>query len=183
MSRARRRRALFASKFFEKMKKHILVYGLIAGSLFIPNMVYLVFQIGRNPDFEGNMILGFAIMFAVFSLIFFGVRDYRDKLAGGSISFWDALKMGAAIAFIASVVYVAAWAVGYHFFAPDFLEQYAAHVLAKTPADELAAKTAEMADLKKMYASPLGFTGVTMMEVLPVGLVVAAVSAFFLRKK
>ena len=61
------------------MKKTILTYGLIAGAILCANMIVLVTMMRNNPSFEGNMVVGYTIMVVTFSLIFFGVRNYRNK--------------------------------------------------------------------------------------------------------
>jgi hypothetical protein len=48
---------------------------------------------------------------------------------------------------------------------------------------DLQAKTAQMANFKEMYKNPLFVILITYSEVLPIGLVVALVSALILKKK
>ena len=45
-------------------------------------------------------------MVLAFLLIFFGVRSYRDNVAGGRVRFGRAFAVGASIAAVASVCYV-----------------------------------------------------------------------------
>lgn len=165
------------------MRKTVLIFSLILGTIMCVNMVILVNMLYTNPDFKGNDVLGYAAMVVVFSLIFFGVRNYRNKQLGGFISFGRAFKTGALIALVASTMYVVAWLFYYYLFVPDFIDVYTQHVLKNTPAAELAAKTKEMADFKEMYKNPLFTILITYSEVLPVGLIVALVSAFILKKK
>ncbi|MFT3674482.1 MAG: DUF4199 domain-containing protein [Chitinophagaceae bacterium] len=165
------------------MRKTVLIFSLILGTIMCINMVILVNMLYTNPDFKGNDVLGYAAMVVVFSLIFFGVRNYRNKQLGGFISFGRAFKTGALIALVASTMYVVAWLFYYYLFVPDFIDVYTQHVLKNTPAAELAAKTKEMADFKEMYKNPLFTILITYSEVLPVGLIVALVSAFILKKK
>lgn len=165
------------------MKKNVLAFSLILGAILSVNMVVMVSVLCNNPDFKGNEVLGYATQVLIFSLVFFGVRNYRNKQLGGFISFWKALKTGALIAFIASTLYVITWLFYYYQFVPDFMDIYTQHVLKQTPAADLAAKTAEMADFKEMYKNPLFVVLITYFEVLPVGLAVALVSAFILKKK
>jgi len=165
------------------MRKTVLIFSLILGTIMCINMVILVNMLYNNPDFKGNDVLGYAAMVVVFSLIFFGVRNYRNKQLGGYISFGRAFKTGALIALVASTMYVVAWLFYYYLFVPDFIDVYTQHVLKNTAAADLAAKTKEMADFKEMYKNPLFTILITYSEVLPVGLIVALVSAFILKKK
>ena len=59
-------------------------------------------------------------MVLAFLLIYFGIRSYRDNVAGGTVRFGRAFAVGALIATVASVCYVATWEVIYFNFAPDF---------------------------------------------------------------
>ncbi len=165
------------------MRKTVLIFSLILGTIMCINMVILVNMLYNNPDFKGNDVLGYAAMVVVFSLIFFGVRNYRNKQLGGFISFGRAFKTGALIALVASTIYVVVWLFYYYLFVPDFIDVYTQHVLKNTSAADLAAKTKEMAEFKEMYKNPLFTILITYSEVLPVGLIVALVSAFILKRK
>lgn len=76
------------------------------------------------------------------------------------------------------------WVFYYYLFVPDFIDVYTTHVLNScTTPEEVAIKTTEMATFKEMYKNPLFVILITYSEVLPVGLVVALVSAFILKTK
>lgn len=165
------------------MKKHVLIFGLIPGLILCINMIIMVNMIYTNPDFEGNDLLGYAAMVVVFSLIFFGVRDYRNKKLDGTISFGKAFKTGALIALVASTLYVVVWLFYYYLFVPDFLDVYIEHVKNITPASDLDANAPYLEKLEQLYQNPFGVILVTYSEVLPVGLIVALVSSLILKSK
>jgi hypothetical protein len=165
------------------MRKIVTVFGVVIGTILCINMVFMVNRMYTNPDFKGNELIGYAAMVIVFSLIFFGVRSYRNKQLNGIISFGKAFKTGVLIALIGSTMYVVVWLVYYYLFVPDFLDKYIAYVLSATPAAELEAKTADMENFKEMYKNPLFVVLMTYAEVFPVGLIVSLVSAMILRRK
>jgi hypothetical protein len=165
------------------MKKTVLIFGLIIGTILCANMIILVNMMYTDTDFKGNDVIGYAAMVVLFSLIFIGVRNYRNKQLNGYISFGNAFKAGGLIAFMASTMYVVVWLFYYYLFVPDFIEVYTAYVLDNCAEADLQAKTAEMADFKEMYKKPFFVILITYSEVLPIGLVVALVSALTLRKK
>ncbi len=168
----------------QNMKKNILIFGAVLGIILCINMVIMVNMMYSNPNFKSNDILGYAFMVVVFSLIFFGIRNYRNKELGGIISFGKAFKTGSLIALVASTIYVVVWLFYYYLFVPDFIDQYIHHVLYQcTSESEVAAKTLEMEKFKEMYQNPLFVVIITYSEVLPVGLVVALVSSLILKKK
>src|SRR6187401_633451 len=162
------------------MKKNILIYGLIAGAvvsiLMLASVNYLSHCQG-NVDYNTSMLLGYASMLIAFSLVFVGIRNYRDKFNGGVISFGKAFKIGITIVLIASTIYVVAWLIDYFFFIPDFMEKFSAQELNELKASgasqiEIDKETKEMADFARMYKNPLFNAMITYVEILPVGLVV-----------
>ncbi|MFN8251221.1 MAG: DUF4199 domain-containing protein [Ferruginibacter sp.] len=173
------------------MKKNILIHGLIAGALVSG---FMLFMIGNYSYCEGNvdmsysMLLGYASMLIAFSLVFVGIRNYRNKYNNGVISFGKAFKIGFMIALIASTMYVIAWMFDYHYFVPDFAEKYSARILgdlkaAGASAAEIESKTKEMADFTRMYKNPLFVILMTYVEILPVGIIVSLISALILKRK
>lgn|SRR5690606_13463321 len=166
------------------MKKTVLIFGVIIGAILCANMIVMINMMYNSTDFKGNDIVGYAAMIVLFSLIFFGVRSYRNKQLGGVISFRKAFKTGAWIALIASSMYVIIWLFYYYLFVPDFIDVYTDYVLKTcTTTEELAAKTTEMANFKEMYKNPLFVILITYSEVLPIGIVVTLISALILKTK
>lgn len=166
------------------MKKNILIYGLIIGIILCVNMIVMVDMLYSDPCFKGNVVVGYAVMVVIFSLIYFGIRNYRNKNLGGFISFGKAFKTGALIALVGSTLYVVVWLFYYYLFVPDFIDVYTTScVLENTAAADLQAKTEEMANFKEMYKNPLFVILITYFEVLPIGLVVSLISALILKEK
>ena len=170
------------------MKRIVLIFGLVLGTALAGNAVYMMSRLMNNPEFESNDTLGYAAMIIVFSLTFFGIRNYRNKELNGEISLGKAFKTGALIAFIGSTVYVVVGLSYYYLIAPDFLDKYTMHVLFMAQkngatATELTAKAEEMKQFKEMYKNPVFAVLISYFEVLPIGLVVAFVSSLILKKK
>lgn len=165
------------------MKRNILIFGGIIGVILCVNMIAMVNMMYTDTDFKGNDVVGYAAMVVMFSLIFFGVRNYRNKQMEGHISFGKALKMGALIALVGSTMYVVVWLFYYYLFVPDYIDVYTTYVLEECTASDLPTKTAEMANFKEMYKNPMFVILITYSEVLPVGLVIAFISALVLKKK
>jgi len=170
------------------MKRNVTIYGLILGTLLAGSTVFMMNKICSEPNFKSNDILGYAGMILIFSLIFFGIRNYRNNELDGVISLWEAFKIGALIAFIGSTIYVVIGLLYFYFFAPDFLDKYIEHVLYMASQNnateaELAAKTTEMLEFKEMYKNPLFVIFISYMEVFPIGLIVSFISSLILRKK
>lgn len=169
------------------MKKIVIVFGIIAGLIVATLMTINVNRSYNSQNFESSMYLGYASMLLAFSFIFVGVKSYRDKHNNGIISFGKAFKIGVLICLIASTFYVVAWLIDYYLFIPDFMEKYAAHVLAEAKRNgespqEIALQAKDMAGYKQMYKNPLFIILLTYIEILPLGLVVSLISALILKK-
>jgi hypothetical protein len=170
------------------MKKLILVYGIIAGLIVTGMMAFSTGYYCSKGDFEGGMIYGYSAMIIAFSMIFVAVKSFRDKHNAGVISFGKAFKIGFFISLIASTIYVIGWLINYYFFIPDFMDKYAGAMIAKAKAggasaQALAKQTADMAQMKEWYKNPLFIILMTYVEILPVGVVVALISALILKRK
>lgn len=173
------------------MKRNIIVYGLIAGivvSVLMLSTVNYISHCRGNVDYNKSMLIGYASMVIALSLVFVGIRNYRDKFNEGVISFGKAFKVGILIVLIASSIYVVAWLIDYYFFIPDFMDNYSANTLAELKANgasqvEIDKQTKEMADFAIMYKNPLFNALMTYMEILPVGLVVTLISSLILKRK
>ena len=173
------------------MKRNIIIYGLIAGIVVSILMLFITNYISHcegNVDYDTSMLIGYASMLIAFSLVFVGIRNYRDKYNGGVISFAKAFKVGIMMVLIASTIYVVAWLIDYYFFIPDFAEKYSAHMLDKLKASgasqiEIDKQTKEMASFVRMYKNPFFNAMMTYIEILPVGLIVTLISSLILKRK
>lgn len=169
------------------MRKTVLTFGLISGGILSVMMAATV-PFHERIGFDRAEVIGYTTMIVAFLLIFFGVRSYRDTVGGGSVSFGRAFSVGALIAVVASVCYVATWEVIYFNFAPDYMEKYQAHTIEKARAQgesqaSIDKKVADMQRFSELYQNPFVNAAITFVEPLPVGLVVALVSAGVLRRR
>ncbi len=168
------------------MKKTVLTFGLISGAV-ISAMMLVVLPFQDAIGFDRGEVIGYTSMVVAFLLIFFGVRSYRDRF-GGTVGFLRAFTVGALIAGVASICYVATWQVIYYKLAPDFVAKYQAHMIEKERAAgateaQVAQKKAEMDKFADLYRNPAINAAITFVEPLPVGLVIALVSAGVLSRR
>ena len=181
----------FAPAKNKKMKKNIIIYGLIAGIIVSILMLFSINYISHvdgKVDYNTSLLIGYASMLIAFSLVYVGIRNYRDKYNGGVISFGKAFKIGITIVLIASTIYVVAWLIDYFFFIPDFMEKFSAQELDKLKANgasqvEIDKETIKMANMVKMFKNPLFNAMMTYAEILPVGLIVTLISSLILKRK
>ncbi len=183
--------ATFAPTKNNKMKRNIIIYGLIAGIvvsvLMLFNVHSLSFSDGKFNHDKG-LVIGYVTMLIAFSLVYVGIRNYRNNYNNGVISFGKAFKIGILMVLIASTIYVAAWLVDYYLFSSDFMEQYSTAMLDELKASgasaaEIDKETKEMANFVTMLKNPFFHALMTYAEILPVGLVVTLISSLILKRK
>jgi hypothetical protein len=114
------------------------------------------------------------------------MKQHRDQALGGVIRFWPALGLGLAIAAVASVAYVLVFEVYLALTHYTFMDQYTAQILegkraAGVTGAAYAREAAEMDEMRRQYANPLFRLPMTFIEIFPVGLLIAVVSAVLLR--
>lgn len=166
------------------MGRIIIIYGIIGGVIVAIGMMLGITLVPAGGAL--GMAVGYLAMLVALSMVFMGVRSYRDTVGGGVIRFWPALGLGLAIALVASLFYVAMWEIylwqtGYRFF-DDYVAQMLADMRAEGKSSaEIAVVSAEMDGFKLLYAQPLYRMAITLSEIAPVGLLVALVSAAVLR--
>ncbi len=170
------------------MKKLVLVYGTIAGLIVSAMMAYSTARYCSTGNYEDGMVYGYTAMIISFSMIFVGIKSFRDKHNMGVINFGKAFKIGLFITLIASTFYVVSWLINYYCFMPDFMDKYAANTIDKlktsgVTAAEVTAKTDEILKMKELYKNPVFVVLFTYLEILPVGLIVALISSLILKRK
>jgi len=169
------------------MKKTVLTFGLISGAISAVMMLVTVPFVDRIGWDKGE-ILGYTSIILAALLIFFGIRSYRENVAGGRLTFGRGFAVGILIALISSACYVTTWEVVYFKFLPDFADKYAAHLVERAKAsgaspqklDETQQKATQF---KQIYNNPAINMALTFLEVFPIGLAVTLISAGILRKK
>jgi len=174
------------------MKKTILTFGLIGGAI----VFCFVFLIGALCErdiisLDKAEFVGYGAMVISLSMIFFGIKSYRDNYGGGAIRFWKAVQIGLLISAIGSVMYfvgIQVHGVIKPEFYPTLMEKYKEHETNKMKAKgasqvEIDTTIAQMDKMGKMLENPLFMFLIALMEILPVGIIITLISAALLRKR
>jgi len=170
------------------MKKTILTFGLISGIL---ASVLMLATIPFFKDFEhGNkgLIVGYTAIVLVALLVYFGIRSYRDNLAGGVITFGRGFTIGLGITLISCTIYVIAWEIVYFNFMSHSMDSYFARLIQEAQSkpgtsEAIQAKVAAIRHSQQLYENPFVNALYTFIEPFPVDLLVTLISAAILRKK
>ena len=171
------------------MLRYMMVYGALSGAVIIAimlaNFTINDFEIDASPR---AMIIGYLIMLTALSLVFVGIKRYRDKELGGVINFGHAFGLGIGMAAVAGVAYVLIFEI--YLVATDhaFIDKYTESMIEmqreKGASQEALQKTIDHTDqLKAVYANPLSRMGMTFLELFPLAAIVSLVSALLLRNE
>ena len=166
------------------MNRYALTYGAISGG--IAAAVLTIGIASGSSNHTTSLWFGYLVMLLALSLIFVGVKRYRDHECGGVIKFGRAFLLGLAIAAIAGLVYALVWESYLQISGYDFMADYTKSILSNMKAEgatpaAIQAKAAEMQEMTDSYNNPLFRLPMTFIEIFPVGLLVALVSAALLR--
>src|SRR5688572_10818843 len=166
------------------MLRIILIYGVIGGFIVaVPMAVSWLTSDGTIP--ENAALYGYSSMLLAFTMVFVGIKHYRDKVLGGVISFLPALGVGLGISAVASLFWVVGWeltlASGFDFGTAYSQSLVAAAEARGAPAAEIERIKADTAEFLAMYANPLFRLPITFIEMFPIGALISLISAGLLR--
>ena len=175
------------------MFKNALTFGSISGAMII--LLFVIFkplwyQDAQHINLKTGEMLGYISMLVSLSMIFFGIKSYRDKHLNGVITFKKAFLIGLWITIVASVIYVVGWCIYYNTSETmrNFPELYLHYMLddlkaSGASAAKIAEKEEEFRYNMELYKNPFFMVTITFLEIFPVGLVIDLISALLLRKK
>lgn len=170
------------------MKKIVLVFGLITGLLAGGQMWLLMSAVNTGAiNFDNGAVVGYATMIIAFSMVFFGIKAYRDN-QDGRITFLKGLQVGMLITLIASICYAVSWELYYPKIGDEFMQKYTTYYLDKMKEDgasdaEIESARVEGQQFMEMYKNFFVRFAFSLIEILPVGIIVTLVSAGLLRRR
>ena len=168
------------------MQKIILTFGMISGLV-----TFTVFVVGarmaiRGGSAEASGVLGYLIMLVALSVIFFGIKRYRDRELGGVIRFGKAFLVGLGISAFAGVIYVISWEIYLKSTDYTFIGEYTQAVVegkraAGMASEELEELIASMKTMEETISNPLFRLPIAFLEIFPFALIISLISAALLR--
>src|SRR6202142_4284228 len=115
------------------MKKTVLTFGLISGAISAA-MMLATLPFADKIGWDKGEVLGYTTIVLAALMVFFGVRSYRENVAGGRLTFGRGFAVGILITLISSACYVGTWEIVYYKLMPGFAEKYAAHMVERAKA-------------------------------------------------
>ena len=166
------------------MVRYAFIYGAIGGA--VAATVLTLGIASGSSNHTTSLWFGYLVMLVALSLIFVGVKRYRDVECGGVIRFGRAFGLGVAIAAVAAIIYALVWESYLQISGYDFMADYTKSVLKGMQAEgasaaAIEAQAAEMNAMAESYKNPLFRVPLTFIEIFPVGLLIALISAALLR--
>ena len=166
------------------MKKIIIRYGIYS-SLTLVVLFGLTFLLAKDLDFGALEKLGYASILIGMIFVYLGIREYREKIGEGKISFWKAVKVGLLIVSIPSIAFGLFDVIYVTFIDPNFMENFYNHSLAEMktnlPAAEYEVKAAELESQRAIFSN-IFFQFILMgLTVFLIGIVASFISSFILK--
>lgn len=157
------------------MKKYTIRYGLYSATLLIILFALTWVIGGTSLGYRTSEVLGYLSMLLALSLIFFGIRTYKNEHLGGRISFGRAFKMGALTALIPALGFFLYTIVFFKVAGPEFT----AYALENMPEEQKE----QMAGNMDLFLNPVFQGAIMFLTVFFMGLLVSLVAALFLGNK
>ena len=171
------------------MRRTVLYFGIITGIL-LACLEWIIYPLCYRGyiSLDNSSYIGFAGMFIIFSMIYFGIRSYRDNHDG--VTFWKAVQIGLLITLIGSVLHAVGWHI-YNFVNPDFkdffiqkfTEYKTSSMNSTTDQATIDAVKQEIDVMRTIYENPLLDFAFSLMMIAPAGIPVTLISALILKKK
>jgi len=170
------------------MKKIALRFGLYGFYTILGIFLLSWLLIGRGPDDFGKQeIAGWLGIILSVSFVFIGMKYYRDRVNNGRLGFGEGLKLGVLIVLVPAVLYGLFSVLYAEVLDPDFLDKYYQFQISELPASltatEREARMTEMQEQRELFANPLMQFIAMFLCVFAAGLIVAVLSALFLKRK
>lgn len=167
------------------MHKTAIRHGIIAAAIMILVLVILYFVFSPNTLLDLGEVIGYATMVIAMSMIFIGIKRYRDNELNGYISFSHAFGMGVYIAVIGSFIYGIFEGIFYETsnFKEIYTEFYVDKIKNSGQTQEIIQEQLqEMQQQMAMWDSPYLMGLLMFVTVFLIGLVIALISAAILKR-
>ncbi len=162
------------------MKNPILRYGLIGALVvvFFTTVPWLTFS--KSMSYSLAVKLGYLSVLLALSSIFFAVRQYRDDIANGMISFWKAFKIGILTTLIPSAFMFVSTAIFHMNYGEEFRAWSVDAMKKSLPEEQFQAQMESMGDL---VSNPYFQGAVMFITVFVIGVIVSIIVALIMKTK
>ena len=169
------------------MKNTVLKYGIY--SFILASILFsLALYLGYALEFKTHGIIGYVTMILSLSLVYFGIKHYKNHDLEGEIDFKTAFVIGFGITAFVAIAFGLIDAIYISAINPDFSESYVAYEFGVLEAQNLseAMMNIDKASILKrseVFENSILVFFVTLMMVLVIGTIISLLSALALHKK
>lgn len=168
------------------MKSTGIKFGIYSSGVLVV-LFSLQFLFEDAMSYSTSEIYGYVSIILALSFVYFGIRNYRDALNNGLVSFSKALKIGLIITLLASITFGLINLVYTEIINPDFTNEYYAQSIEKfretLSEAEFQLKLKELEAQKDMFSNPLVGFSVMALTVFIIGFIITLISGLLLQRK
>lgn len=169
------------------MAKTVFRYGLYAALMIIGISLISFFFILPSGNMQLSEIIGYLTIVLSMIFVFLGIRHFRDRHNGGSLSFGQGLKIGILIILIPSSAFGLLDIVYTEWINPgwkdEYYDNYIAELRKTTRADKLDDAIARAEKQRELFDSPAMQFILMFATVFIIGMIVTIISSLALRRR
>lgn len=167
----------------EIMRDIIKKYGVLAALICVGFPVFTSLIIGNEAESYGiGEIVGYASIIVAMSLVYFAMRNYRDKENEGQMSFGQGIKIGLMISVFGGIAFGLYNLAFVTIIDPDFNEKYFANQAGlERGTDEFQRQFTELIETGGFMYTVTGGTLLMFFTVFLIGLVLSVISSLILK--
>lgn len=170
------------------MNKTVLRYGLYGALITIAFFAATVLLIGNDTsNWDWQEVLGYFGIVLSLTVVYFGIRHYRDKDNGGKLSFGQGMKTGMLITLLPAFGFALVDMIMTKFFMPDIWDKYQAmakeKLAQKFSGAALEQQLTKLGEQVELYRNPLFMFGLMFITVVLIGIVITVISTLILKTK
>jgi hypothetical protein len=167
------------------MKSTIIKFGMYSSILLII-LFGISFLFEGAMDFSTSEIFGYLTIVLSLSFVYFGIRNYRDAINQGTVSFGKALKVGVLITLLASITFGLINVVYTEIINPEFTAEYYEYSIEKyresLPEEAFKTKLIELESQKDLFKNPLVNFVIMGLTVFIIGFIISLISGLILHQ-
>jgi len=157
------------------MKNLTLRYGIYSAFIVLAFLIITQLLFGTSLPYRTMEVIGYLTIIISLSLVFFGIKAYRDEKGDGQITFGKAFRVGLGITALPAAAFGLYTLWMFAFRSKEFMEY------AMTSMNE--AERQQMQEHMVLYGNPF-FQGLVMfLTVFVIGLVISLLSALLLKRQ
>ena len=168
------------------MKSTVLKFGVYSSILLII-FFGISFLLEDVMNFSTSEIFGYVTIVLALSFVYFGIRNYRDAINKGAVSFGKGLKIGVLITLLSAITFGLINVVYTEVINPEFTAEYYEYSIKKhresLPSEALKAKLIELESQKDLFKNPLVNFAIMGLTVFIIGFIISLISGFILQRK